>query len=260
MFLICLDDCLVEQIAQKVVAGQFKVDLVCLGQVCFFPFGHGTETTHDAELVPYAGSVLFGQGEECLAGHVTIGVLHIAFFLDLAEHVVVGLENNGCVGVHLFNAGNQFVVVVTELFVVKAFHVGVVNADGENDEVRLVVGQFLFETGADFFKVVVNLGAVNAYAGIGNARVVGFGQDTCERKAGACVLLYGIGNDFCFGNAVLVGVVGGIQFAFGVVDCRLVYHVGTATGTLGAGFFSGEAGGVQNVAFTLEHGISGHFG
>ena len=47
--------------------------------------------------VPYAGFMLFGQGEECLAGDIAVGVLYKAFFLDLTIHVVVGLDRKSVV-------------------------------------------------------------------------------------------------------------------------------------------------------------------
>ena len=111
---------------------------VGFGEVGFLPFGHGAEAAHNAELVPNASLVLFGQGEECLAGDIAVRVLHETFLLDLAIHVVVGLENNRHIRVHFLDAGNELVVVVFKLLVVKLFHVCIVNADGENDEVGLV--------------------------------------------------------------------------------------------------------------------------
>ena len=61
---------------------------------------------------------------------------------------------------------------------------------------------------------------------------------------------------------MLFGDVRGIKFAFGVVDGGLLRHVGTAAGTVACSlvlrFFESEAGCVENVAFSLEHGVAGN--
>ena len=261
MFLVGADEGLVEQVAEQVVSGHLEVNLVGLGEVCLFPLGHGTEASHEAVLVPDAGLVLLGEGEEGLAGDVAVRVLHVALFLDFAEHVVVRLEDDGRVRVHLLDAGDKLVVVVLELLVVESLYVGVVDADGENHEVGLVEGEFFFEQRADFFEVVVDLGAVDADVRVADAGVVGFGDDAGEREARTCVLLDGVGDNFGFCDAMFVGGVRFVEFAFGVVGrWALGLHVGALDDSVRGGvfgLFAGETGRIENVAFALEHGIEG---
>ena len=104
----------------------------------------------------------------------------------------------------------------------------------------------------------MNLCAVDAYARVGNARSVGFGENAGKRKARTSVLLDRVGYGGLF-DAMFVGVIGGVDFALGVIDCGLVQLFGTATG-FALGLFATQACRVENVAFTLEHGIAGDFG
>ena len=208
--------------------------------------------------------MLFGESEERLAGDVSIRVLHVALLLDLAEHVVVGLEDNRHIRVHVLDAGDELVVVVLELLVVKVLDVCVVDADGKNHKVGLVVGELLFEQRADLFKIVMNLGSVDSHARISDAGGVGFGENAGERETRTGVLFHGIGNGDGVGDAVFLGDVRGIEFAFGVVDGGFLRHVGAAAGAVSGclvlRFFAGEAGGVKNVTFSLEHGVAGDIG
>ena len=206
--------------------------------------------------------MLVGQHKEGLAGHFAIAVLHELFPLDLAEHVIVGLEDERRIGVHLLEPFNQPVVIFTELLVVKALHVGVVDADGENYQVRLEKRHLFFELGADLFEVVVDLRTVDAYVGVDDTRRVVFGKDSCEGESGPCIFLDRVGDGGRFREAVVVRIVGGVLFPFFVVDVRLL---GCQFGApvagrriFGLGFFAGEAGGVQHVAFPLKHGVPRH--
>ena len=85
-----------------------------------------------------------GECEECLAGDVSVWVLHVAFLLDFAVHVVVGLEDNRNVRVYVLDTGDKLVIVIFKLLVVKVLDVCVVDTDGENHEVGFVVGELLF--------------------------------------------------------------------------------------------------------------------
>ena len=260
MFLVGADEGLVEQVAEQVVAGELEVHFVGLGEVGLFPLGHGTEAAHDAVLVPHSGLVLLGEGEERLARDIAVRVLHVAFFLDLAEHVVVRFEDDGRVRVHLLDACDEAVVVFAELLFVEPLDVRVVDADGENHEVGLVVGELLFEQRADFFEVVLDLGAIDADVRVGDAGMVRTREDAGEREARAGVFLGGVGDGGDFGDAVFVGGVSLVELAFGVVRRgALGLHVGalddSVRGLVG-GFFAGEAGRIEDVAFSLEHGVA----
>ena len=76
----------------------------------------------------------------------------------------------------------------------------------------------------------MNFGSVDAYTGVGNAWVVGFGKDAGEGESWTGIFLDGIGDSDGIGNAMLVSVIGGIQFTFGIVDCGLVQALGAAAG------------------------------
>ena len=129
--------------------------------------------------------MLVSEHKESFASDFAVRVLHVFFLADFAIGIVVRLENERRLGAHLADALDEHVVIFAECFVVKNFNIGVVNADGENHEVRLVIRHFLFKERARFFKVVRNLRTVDADIRVRDAGGIVLCQNACERKVRA---------------------------------------------------------------------------